>query len=58
VIEVKGSDPQPFRFFSLFNRDTVWLKDGKRGVDVEFFRDKPLSAMVQIGQVGGRNLLP
>jgi hypothetical protein len=51
VLEVKGMIPEKFRFFSLFHRDHVWLKDGKRGVDVEFFKGKPLSAMVSMGQV-------
>ena len=28
----------------------MWLRDGKRGVEVDFFKDKPLSAMVSKGQ--------
>jgi hypothetical protein len=26
----------------------VWLKDGQKATDVEFFKDKPLSAMAQV----------
>ena len=48
---MKGMVPEKFRFFALFHRDHVWLRDGKRGVDVDFFKQKPLSAMVSLGQV-------
>ena len=38
------------KFYCFFHRSNVWLRDGKRGVEVDFFRDKPLSAMVTNGQ--------
>ena len=38
------------KFYCFFHRKNVWLRDGKRGVDVEFFREKPLEAMVSKGQ--------
>jgi hypothetical protein len=50
VIEIKGTSPQIFRFFALFHREDMWLRDGKRGVDVDFFKHKPLSAMCKAGQ--------
>ena len=37
------------KFYCFFHRSNVWLRDGKRGVEVDFFRDKPLSAMVTNG---------
>jgi hypothetical protein len=54
---VKGTIPEKFRFFALFHRDHVWLKDGKRGMNVEFFKGKPLSEMVRMGQVKVVNLI-
>jgi hypothetical protein len=46
IIELKYRSPFPARFFALFHRDDVYLKDGKRAIEHEFFRDKPLSVMV------------
>ena len=50
TIEIKGTRPKPFRFFALFHKDDVWLRDGKRGTSVDFFRHKPLREMCKPGQ--------
>lgn len=50
IVEVKGRDPINFRFFALFHKDDVWLRDGKRGVHVDFFKHKPLKEMCKVGQ--------
>ena len=49
-IEIKGIRPKPFRFFALFHKDDVWLRDGKKATSVDFFRNKPLSEMCRVGQ--------
>ena len=38
--------PRSVRFFALFHKEDVYLKDGKRAVEHDFFMDKPLSEMV------------
>lgn len=50
TVEIKGTRPKPFRFFALFHRDDVWLRDGKKGITVDFFKNKPLSQMCKVGQ--------
>ncbi len=44
AVEVRamGAD----KFTALFHREDVYLNDGKRAVEQEFFRDKPLRVMV------------
>lgn len=59
-IEIKGTRPKPFRFFALFHKDDVWLRDGKKGITVDFFKHKPLIEMCKPGQpvnVVARSLL-
>lgn len=51
IIELSGGLPNnKYRFFALFHKEQVWLKDGQRGCEVDFFKNQPLSAMVQVGQ--------
>ena len=50
TIEIKGTRPKPFRFFCLFHKDDIWLRDGKRGISVDFFRSKPVREMAKTGQ--------
>ena len=50
TIEIKGTRPKTFRFFCLFHRDDVWLRDGKRGISVDYFKNKPLKEMCRVGQ--------
>jgi len=40
-------DSRRSRLHALFHREDVYLRDGKRAVDHEFFADKPLASMVR-----------
>ena len=48
-IEIKGEQPK-CRFLALFHKSDVWLRDGKHGCNVDFFRNKPLQEMCKAGQ--------
>ena len=49
MIQVKILNEE--RFFSIFHREDIYLKDGKRAVDHIFFRDKPLKDIVSFVQI-------
>ena len=49
IIEIKGERPR-CRFLALFHKTDVWLRDGKQGCKVDFFKQKPLQDMCKVGQ--------
>ena len=49
IIEVKGERPR-CRFLALFHKNDVWLRDGKQGCKVDFFKQRPLQEMCKVGQ--------
>ena len=50
TIEIRGERPSRYRFFALFHKSDVWLRDGKHGLSVDFFKHKPLQEMCKVGQ--------
>ena len=50
IIEIRGERPSRYRFFALFHKSDVWLRDGKYGLGVDFFKHKPLREMCKVGQ--------
>ena len=49
IIEVQGERPR-CRFLALFHKNDVWLRDGKQGCKVDFFKQRPLKEMCKVGQ--------
>lgn len=39
---------QHLRYFAIFHRDDVYLPDGKRAKDHDYFRNKPLRNMASL----------
>ncbi len=54
-LEVVVGGDRGDRFGVLFHREDVYLRDGKRAIHHEFFKDKPLGTMVK--QCGRVNLI-
>ena len=48
MIQVKILNEE--RFFSVFHREDIYWKDGKRAVEHIFFKDKPLKDIVSKGR--------
>ena len=49
IIEIKGDRPM-CRFLALFHKSDVYMRDGKQGCKVEYFKHRTLKDMCKVGQ--------